>query len=221
LKKKKKQEEDKIRRREEKKKKKEELRKAGLLLSKEEKKKQKLAKEKLEQMRAQGFVVPDKMSKQVTTEAGIQAVQSEEKDKSKTRRPIYGKKKKQLPQKEANKDAATLSPKETAAAPSSAEHITDTTKKTATPIEEVKKEIVEESKKQEPPQETNDLSWEDVDDPDELEKQKQLEKHKAEKKTQENISKIGKDVETTAKEVNKGDKEKQKEKEKRKRKRRN
>jgi len=37
-------------------------------------------------------------------------------------------------------------------------------------------------KKQEPPQETNDLSWEDVDDPDELEKQKQLEKHKAEKK---------------------------------------
>jgi len=134
-------------------------------------------------MRAQGFVIHDKTPKLVTTEAGVQAVQSEDKDKSKTRRPIYGKKKKQLPQKETNKDVATLSPKETAAAPSSAEPITDTTKKTATPIEEVKKEIVGASKKQEPPpQETNDLSWEDVEDPDELEKQKQLEKQKAEKK---------------------------------------
>jgi len=121
---KKKKEEDKKIRREEKKKKKEELRKAGLLVSKEEKKKQKLAKEKLEQMRAQGLVVPTLDKAQKSAEAGQDQVHEE---KGKVRRPVYGKKKKTpVPnQKEQNKDAAILSPKE-GAAPNSAEPVTST-----------------------------------------------------------------------------------------------
>jgi len=180
------------------------------LLSKEEKKKQRLAKEKLEQMRAQGLVVPNVDKSKSTAEAGqVQAAQGEEKGKE--RRPVYGKKKKKIVpnQKEPNKDAVTT--KETTAAPPSAVPQTDTPiEKTATPVE-VKKE--EESKKKEtPPQEDNELSWEDVDDPDELEKQKQKESEnpkqtekqkQTEKNRKDHTENKGKDKEVQAKEESK------------------